>query len=1232
MPPKKLLKRTVHRVEDQLSLIPHGKRPDTTADDGLSMPAFAQSLQSSNPLRQNIPYTKEQLFFLEYVLKYGLNAAHVRIYNETVESMAEFYTKAIANGIIKLGDTSSTPVRIEVKYVEKSAPKYTDVAEHWPHEFLKNKSVSQTLVFRHYVTAKKVYDIVSIPFMFGCKWCITAKKTPAELHRGGENAVDYRGYFIIDGTPRYIVAHEKIAHNVITTVLDEKRGYQTSLKTQDEKNNSVEYILYKTKEKEQEVYYITSGAFQRPFELKNVFKQIWILLNKLNNEDHTLPRVGGYHKFMKDTIRVVAGQNLQDFITYDWTNIDNAPIVPFPDSSGAMPATFKEMLATLFKPKASANGHDTTYEKLNQDLKSKHDFPEIVIRSIFPSITFNNEGTPEEQSRGKHDMYQAKAMLLMRMFVANVLTEQKVIRVTDRNNVGNKAYLSAAEIFRRDLTRDQGESIQSDLGGNYSPKVSVARGESNVLEVLDFSNMFEVFSSLTTLSIPRSTHSSDLAIRGVNESHTGFICPYDTPSNAMVGLTTHTAMSTSFSVPKNASIIYAIVNQVLRTYGIVDRFPTQIDEDDNADLKLLSINSVPYAMINREVFISIRNRFKRDYLFMDMVVIEDAYLTGRGTKRVEITNYNILCDSARIYRPLYNVEELIRRNLLTDGEINNYISEKTLEGAVSDGVIIMVFPSELTFKRIAMNRSQLQEYCKNYNGTDLASYVSSEFAYCEIDPLSLFSMTTSCAPMINQAPGNRCMHEPAMARSAITHGSTNNEKLSETSTKILHTGHVAPVTTRTDSVYSRYITNGVCAIIAIAIREANLEDAYEACASWAEGIVTERITTIEVTLEKGEIPGIPPGNDYRMDRYHDLDRETGLPKIGEYRGIGDAVFAKYRMETISESTTRAEEMAKARSLLEQGNYGNIIIKDDEIEQQIVNKTEFIDIGEDGYVQKIKKTIVDGNHVYRITLATTKNIQTGDKIATRFSQKGVIGAIRQAEHMPKITSGKRKGLVPDLIFSPMSLTSRATPGMLYELLLGNHAVATGKQVDASAFSMTLSRLEQYNDELVQMGYEPWGIETYKDPETEQTFQMMTGVAYVRILKHTAFEKQKACGLVNFTSIDKISRQPSKGGPTGAIRGGYMDWDTFAAHSAPHMISAMFRDQSDVVHVELCSTCGHLCDRCNRDPETVRDVRASTHCTKCDQPTIVTTKMPFCLVNIYFQLLSVGVKLSLFPGQE
>lgn len=1217
--------------------IPVGSRPQSTVNFGLSREQLLESLRSSNPLRRNISYTAEQLFFLEYVLKYGLNAAHVRIYNETMEGIADFYTRAILEKkIIRRQQVGH--VRVWVKYTENGKTEYSPVSKHWPHEFLKNRSISQSLVFLHHISKSDFEEIVTVPFMFGCKWCIIAGKTPSELHAAGENAICYTGYVMLNGTAYHAVTQEKIAHNLITTVYsDERRAYTTSLKTQDERNNSVEYLLYKgqrtrsTKNREDEnTYFLHSGCFQHIFEATHIFKQIYLLLKRLTEAEPVLTRVGSYDKFMEDTISIVAGVHLKHFVLYDWAEESEHPIEPFGN-----PTKLEDALDNLYKPGIEKkNGRKETYMQLNGDLVLLSDYPEMVVRSIFPSIAYNASGSYEKRMQSKFDMYQGKAMLLMRMLIANVLTEQGVQQATDRNNVGNKAYLSAPELFRRDLTRDQGAILQYQGSGNeYRPRMSIARGDSSVFEALEFSNPFITFSSITIMSVPRCAHSTDPDIRSAGPSHAGYVCPYDTPSNAMVGLTTHTAMSTSFSVPKNVSIVQRLIDKILNHRGIIDRFPTR----SSTGLKLLSVNSVPYALIDYETFIEIKKRFKRDYLFMDMAVIEDAYVIHREVKRVETASYNILADSARIYRPLYDVEELVRRNLLSDEAINDYLANKTLEDTIADGVITMVFPSELEFKRIAMTRSQVVEHINVLRGrrelaNTLAAATAAEFAYCEIDPLALFGMTASCSPMINHSPGNRGMHEPAMAKSAITSVSTNIENLSEPSSKILLSGQSAPVTTRTNEVYSRYLANGVCAIMAIAIDDSNPEDAYEASRPFAESVTTERNITFEFTLEEGETAGIPEGNDYRMERYHNIDKNTGLPKIGEYRGVGDAIFAKYRRETVSESIARAQRIADAKAVIQHTQSPELNIYNDEVEQQIENKTIFIDVGKNGHVQKIKKTVVGTTRVYRITLSTVRNIEVGDKLASRSSQKGVLGRIRSVDEMPRIVGGKRDGLVLDLIFSPMSLTSRSTPGLVHELLLGNYAVATGEQVDASAFSMSLERLAEYNKKLEDMGYKPWGIEIIENPVTKQKFKAMVGVPFIRVLKHTAWEKQKACGRLNLVSMDKIQRAPSGGGPTGAIRGGYMDWDTFAAHSAPHMISAMFRDQSDRVLIELCSSCGHICDRCNRDPETVRDVRAATHCTKCDQQTIVTTKMPWCLVHIYFQFLSVGVKLSLFPGSE
>lgn len=1188
-----------------MEFIPAGKRVQDTRNDGLTREQLREALLSPNPLRENISYTEEQLFFAEITQKYGLNSGHVRIFNETMEGMTEFYQRAIKNGKITSKNVDGKVI-IQVKYLEASSATYYDKSPFPPHVFLKNRGISQELVFRQVVSEKEITDIITVPFMYGSKWCFTANMTPSQLHQAGENALSYRGFFILDGTPRFTVAHEKIAHNAITTVFsDEKRSYLTSLKIQDERNNSVEYLLYKgvksrssAKREEENTYFITSGCFNQAFEVNKIFKQIYILLQRIRALDETLEPLADYDQYIRSIIRIVAGDRLQHYVLYDWTEESLNPITP-PKGAG----TLSEAMDVVYR-----EFRKNTYQQLNPSLTAIGEFAEMVISSFFPSVNPSSliqsqnvfqASLPTESSilKAKYDSLHSKAMLLMRMVVANLLTEQGVLPPTNRNNVGNKAYLSAAEIFRRDLTKDEGSLLRKKTPGgksvaitDYRPKSSVARGEANVLEVLDFSNLYEVFSSLCVLSIARCSHSRDLEIRGVNESHTGYICPYDTPSNEMVGLTTHISLTSMFSVPKSVSLVYQILNQILQT-------EKRFDLTDNQK-KLFSVNSVPYALITETEFQQIRKRFKQDYRFMDTAIIEESYEVRDGNQtQVFINSYNLLCDSGRIYRPLYNVSKLIELQLVGDEAINRYLTGKTLEQVVGDGVIEMVFPAEIEFYRIANSRTQLI----NLSPTD-----STPVRFCEVDQLALFGMVASCAPMINHSPGNRGVHEPAMAKSAITTVSSNSDSLSEANSKILHSAMMAPVTTRLNEVYAKDIPNGTCAIIGIAIRQENLEDAYTASENWATNTTTERITTLEITLEKEEFQGVPEGSDYRMERFHHMDLRTGLPQIGEYRGVGDAIFAKYRIEVSG--------------------------KDEDQVQQIVNKSEFIEVGKDGFVQKIKEFKLERSRVFRISLASVRPVETGNKLATRYSQKGVVGGVVPMNRMPRICRGKRTGLIPDLIFSPMSLTSRATPAMILELLLGNYAIATGKQVDASAFSMTRERLIEYNAELERLGYEPWGIETYEDPQTGQTFQMMTGVAYVRILKHTAFEKQKACGYVNVSSIDKIQRQPSKGGATAPVKSGYMDRDVLAAHSCSHLISAMFRDQTDKVLVELCSQCGHLNDRCNRDPNTMKDIRASTHCAKCNLESLITTKVPFTMVNIYFQLLSIGVKLNLWPGVE
>lgn len=1238
-------------------------------------------MTSRNPLRQNIveqeSFTELDLFFLEYISKFAINSSLVRTYNEAIEGIRVAFQKK------RKDEGSEAPVTIGINYSEKNklanTKEYPAVSNRWPYEFLKDKSNYQKLVFLEQTDKSTSKPLISVPLMIGSKWCKTHGKTPLELHQNGENAVNYQGYFNIGGSAKYFLAHEKIAHHTISTIAEMKGPYfRTELKTQDEQNNSVQTVLYKESDTSRNgragEYCITFTCFKKTkiFHPNQIFKQIYLLMDKLNANTPgqvVWEGLGSYNDFMKDIIGIVSGYKLKHFFLYDHRLDTDKPIEPPKAKAGQGEkdkyALWSDALNDLYKNKERR----MMYESLNQNLKSIDKYPEMVINSIFPSISVRNDESPKK----KAEAFYSKALLLMQMLFNNIATEQGVIPQTDRDDMGNKVFMTAAEIWKKDLTRDnckiltakkkkqQADGTMTEIvninGNDWKPKASVSKGEMDVFENADLTNQHSMFSQLTTYSIPRSAHSQTIAIRAVHESHTGYVCPFETPSGGMVGLKTHMACTVAFSVSKKVKDILDIVNDI-----IFPKDPKELKAfkrfSGDAEKKLIKINSVPHARIDYDTFIKVRNRLKRDYKTMDVAIVEETY---SDDDKLHIFSYNILCDGGRVYRPLFSIRGMKEftddtgMDLMNPSNLNAYIRERTMEDMIADGVLEMVFAVEMEFNVVCESFKKLRElYAYNERFPQLFEEWSRIEAirkeaieakklddnvvipkrqikpllkqiptYCEINPVAMYGLVTACSPAVNHMPGNRCIHESAMCKSALTQASTNAKVLTETSAKVLHGSEHSAVTTNVNELNSSFLNNGVNTVMAICMAEENLEDAFLAGEHLAKKVQSQRIATLEIPIEEGETAGIAEGSQYYNDAaYQHINKSTGLPNLGSRLKAKDCFFAKYRSEIVSVQLSNSGEGGKP------------------IQQvQIVNKSQFIKVGKEGVVQKIMDVSNSSMKIYRITIVFNKTLQVGDKLGLRQAQKGVVGDIKPREELPVIIEGRNKGVVPGLIFSPMSLSSRATPAVILELLMGTYAMATGKQVDATAFTVTRERIIEMNDELVAMGYAPWGMETYKytrtviDPETgeeikiEKRFKMMTGIAHVRILKHTAVDKQKACGPIN-GSTDKGTRQYSKGEANGAIKLGYMDYNTIAAHSAANMLNSLFAKQADKVLIELCEKCGHLCDRCNRELNN----EDSRRCPRClTIGTIKTTQAAYGVVMIAMHLASVNIKLLMFPGQ-
>lgn len=1281
------------------------------------------SLSSPNPLRTNIDLSEKDLFLLEYIRDRGVNSAIVINYNKTLRHIRDFTeqllndsnkhhinkaslktsaARQIASNIASMKNKSIRSVFIAVKITINGESRFVraDKIHEIPHpyQFIKNKGMNISIVIaRETDNPEKPQEIIPLPFVVGTEWCPTSinNHDPVRNHQHGENVVDLRGYALINSdkggcTPKYFFAHEKVAHNNISTVQNDKGVYITTAKTQDDKNNSVETRLYKQRgEGKEEVYYIATTCFKEPIRVNDLLNDIRETINKLADLDNTLNNIGS-ETFIDQIMLSVASSELMKFIIYDYS--------PSKESVFDLSETdkIKEKTMNLFREN---NNRFEYYAGNFSSLFNTDTYKEFMINAIFPSIAPNDITSVSS----RYNAYIGKAILLMRMLVWNILTESQILEPTDRNDVSNKMYMTIDQVVRRDITRDNGAMLRNreESPGkiHYNPKTASNKGETNVIETFDMTNMFNSIAQLTSLNTPRSSHSKRMGPRDVNFSQTGYICPSETPSTDKVGLVTHMACTAGFSSYKDLKIVEKVVNTVISKTNTLPRTFTNIfrlDDDiviggkrfakvgggTTLNTKLLSINSIPYAMITEEQYYEIRKLIKRNTDTMDVVVIKETIKVNKtGKSRTSENNlitlsYNIICDSGRIHRPLYRVDKLIEHKLLEPTNLEKlHRDHHDFEYFIKQGIIEIVFPSEMSNvavceklenlskqikekeQAIAMlpvieatllqkksiyeeEKKKLDQLEESNNQSTANSFTiarlerslsiiekeyqnveieyskikhaaNQTYTYCEIDPYVIYGVVSSCAPMFNHNPGNRALHQSAMDKSLLSIISSNQNMITESSAKKLHTTSQAVVTTKTNEFYSRYIKNGENAIMGINIATHNQEDAIVVQESFAKSIVSERISFHEFIIERDEKEGFDNSeivrDRYIKDpKYHAIDMDTGAPRVKAVLKEGDCIFMKYLIETEKDPET-GEEIVK-----------------------YIPKPSFVQTGKEGYVSKVTLTKTNtGQFVAQVILATMKTIDYGDKISSRYSQKSVVGGIIDDNEMPYVkdpTSPLHETKL-NLLFSPMSITSRGTVGLLHEMMLGNLGVATGKAQDATAFTVNRDRMISVNDQLMKLGFKPWCVERVFNPVTNTTMYMMVGVVHIRILKHTAADKQKACGMLNFRS-DLMTRQPAKGGPTGGSRLGYMDSNTLFGQNAARLVNLLYKEQSSETIINICEECHHYNDRCNRDPSTALDIEAMDSCTRCGSKSLREASTTYSLVMIHNYLLSVGVKLDLF----
>ncbi len=541
-----------------------------------------------------------------------------------------------------------------------------------------------------------------------------------------------------------------------------------------------------------------------------------------------------------------------------------------------------------------------------------------------------------------------------------------------------------------------------------------------------------------------------------------------------------------------------------------------------------------------------------------------------------------------------NTDEI--RNLdNTIQDLRNIISEK-------EKIVKRLRDSLMSMKRdensIEEDISKDRDYVEMMKfKQDLNEMITYPYTHSELHPISQYGNLAGMIPMANKTQGPRITYQASMGKQALNQYHTMHYQRFDTSFKVM-TSPSLPIFQSEITIPNglTIMPSGDTLIRCIYAHPDNPEDGivFNRDALRTGKLRIDKYITIsllfknrnDIEEKRGRPRVISPGDL----RYHAIE-ENGLPTLDSYLKEGDCVIGRSRI------------------FLEGRNIG-----------KEVNASSYIGIGEEGYVDRIAINKTSKGVLVKIKLRQSRQQIEGDKLATRYSQKGTISKIEDPKNLPRVASGPNKGMYGDVYVNPHAIPSRMPMGEQQEMLTSKAAIYHGSRVDSTTFNdlnddskliyaqkILQERWDKYEREnpnepkedvngqqygtRFAEGYEdmevPIRIIPHDKPELKgqgPKYLVPSGKyrpckkpifmapCYTQVLKHHVLDKFQ---MRSIGSIDPTSHQPIGGrARAGGQRVGEMENHAMISHGATSLILERLMYVSDLFEAVICARCGHF----------------------------------------------------------
>lgn len=512
-----------------------------------------------------------------------------------------------------------------------------------------------------------------------------------------------------------------------------------------------------------------------------------------------------------------------------------------------------------------------------------------------------------------------------------------------------------------------------------------------------------------------------------------------------------------------------------------------------------------------------------------------------------LSEIRIECDKGRMVRPLLVLENLNKLKCMSDNV--------SMVDLLSNGCLEYVSAFEESNLCVASNPSD-----------SLSGYT-----HLEVSDVSFVGIIAAMSPFFRHNQGPRLVYWIGMCKQSIC-TSIKNDVGSATTHNLWYGQKPLCVTKTAQYINMDQIPECINATVIFHPHPCNQEDAIviNKAAIDRGMFISDSIRTycsenhcgfgINSSSESFEKPNSKSVLGMKYANYDKLE-ESGIPAVGTKLQDGDVVIGK----TIATKKLSGVNNVQTTKMLRNADKQN----------KRRDKSILLRHDESGVVQSSNIFKKSKSQIAKVRVKTTRIPEIGDKFSSRHSQKGTIGRIVPPEDLPFSTN---TGIIPDIVMSPLGITSRMTMGKVIEILVGKAASISGNilhSYDDQDFQTPIEqKLKTISMILKKAGFSPSGKETFIDGVSGRIIdsQIMSGIVSYSKLNHMVARKAHARST---GAVHQLTRQPIEGRRQGGgLRFGPMEAECIIAHSAAEVLKERYVTAADPFQCFICAQCGFL----------------------------------------------------------